>query len=48
MVHVNQILFGYLCMLRVGYKHPHVNQLNLAKLTCLLIVNLDASRLMSY
>jgi hypothetical protein len=48
MVHVNHILFGYLCKLRVGYKHPHVNQLNLAKLTCLLIVNLDASRLMSY
>jgi hypothetical protein len=48
MVHVNQILLGYLCMLRVGCKHPHVNQLNLAKLTFLLIVNLDASRLMSY
>jgi hypothetical protein len=48
MVHVNQILHGYLCMPRIGCKHPHVNQLNLAKLTCLLIVNLDASRLMSY
>jgi hypothetical protein len=47
MVHVNQILLGYLCMFRVGCKHPYVNQLNLAKLTCLLIVNLDASRLMS-
>ena len=30
MVYVNQILLGYLCMLRVGCKHPHVNQLNLA------------------
>jgi hypothetical protein len=29
-VHVNQILLGYLCMLRVGCKHSHVNQLNLA------------------
>jgi hypothetical protein len=47
MVHINQILLGYLCMLRVGCNHSHVNQLNLAKLTCLLIVNLDASRLMS-
>jgi hypothetical protein len=47
MVHINQILLGYLCMLRVGCKHPHVNQLTLAKLTCSLIVNLDASRLMS-
>jgi hypothetical protein len=48
MVYVNQILIGYLCMLRVGCKHPHVNQLNLAKLTCLIVVNLDASRLLSY
>jgi hypothetical protein len=30
MVYVNQILLGYLYMLRVGCKHPHVNQLNLA------------------
>jgi hypothetical protein len=30
MVYINQILLGYLCMLRVGCKHPHVNQLNLA------------------
>jgi hypothetical protein len=35
-------------MLRVGCKHPHVNQLNLVKLTCLIVGNLDASRLMSY
>jgi hypothetical protein len=35
-------------MLRVGCKHPHVNQLNLDKLTCLIVGNLDASRLMSY
>jgi hypothetical protein len=35
-------------MLRVGCKHPHVSQLNLAKLTCLIVGNLDASRLMSY
>jgi hypothetical protein len=34
-------------MLRVGCKHPHVNQLNLAKLTYLRVGNLDASRLMS-
>jgi hypothetical protein len=30
MVYVNQILLGYLYILRVGCKHPHVNQLNLA------------------
>jgi hypothetical protein len=31
MAYVNQYgLGGYLCMLRVGSKHPHVNQLNLA------------------
>jgi hypothetical protein len=48
MVYVNHILLGYLCMLRVGCKHPHVNQLNLAKLTCLIVLNLDASRLMSF
>jgi hypothetical protein len=41
MVYVNQILIGYLCMLRVGCKHPHVNQLNLAKLTYLIVVNLS-------
>jgi hypothetical protein len=35
-------------MLRVGCKYPHVNQLNLAKLTFLIVVNLDASRLMSF
>jgi hypothetical protein len=30
MIHVNHILLGYLRMLRVGCKQPHVNQLNLA------------------
>jgi hypothetical protein len=34
-------------MLRVGCEHHDVNQLNLAKLTCLIVGNLDASRLMS-
>jgi hypothetical protein len=29
MVYANQIFLGCLCILRVGYKHPHVNQLNL-------------------
>jgi hypothetical protein len=48
MVYVNQILLGYLCMLRVGCKHPHVNQLILVKLTYLIVVNLDASRLMIF
>jgi hypothetical protein len=41
MVYVNQILLGYLCMFRVGCKHPHVNQLNLVKLTYLIVVNLS-------
>jgi hypothetical protein len=35
-------------MLRVGCKHSHVNQQDLAKLTCLIVGNLDAIRLMSY
>jgi hypothetical protein len=30
MVYVKSILLGYLCMFRVGCKHLHVNQLNLA------------------
>jgi hypothetical protein len=34
-------------MLRVDCKHPDVNQLNLAKLTCLRVGTLHASSLMS-
>jgi hypothetical protein len=41
------MMFGYLCMVRIGCKSSHVNQLNLTKITCLRILNLGASRLMS-
>jgi hypothetical protein len=28
-VNVNQFYFGYLCMISLGYKPPHVNQLKM-------------------